>query len=117
MSFRDMQVNESSDNPCWKAIGYNVPELDEPREDGKGAAPSPPSTKRPLDDGVVETRALNNTTLMRSLVDKGLAVEPDAWDVQYHTVQCDAEDNCSAEDNATPTPTSSAPGAAAAWPP
>ncbi|TKV93402.1 hypothetical protein SEVIR_9G223600v4 [Setaria viridis] len=71
-------VNENSDNPCWKAIGYSVPDMEEPRE-----APSP----RSLDNGVVETKALNDTTLLRSLVDKGLVVRTDAS--TYHTVQCD----------------------------
>ncbi|TVU28538.1 hypothetical protein EJB05_20059, partial [Eragrostis curvula] len=78
-------VNESSDNPCWKAIGYSVPELDEPRENGTEARPSP----RPLDDGIVETRGLNDTSLIRSLADKGLAVKHDASST-HHTVRCDA---------------------------
>jgi long-chain-alcohol oxidase len=55
-----MQVNENSDNnPCWNAISYSIPEVDVPREEGTEARPSP----RPLDDGVVETRELNDTTL------------------------------------------------------
>ncbi|TVU30394.1 hypothetical protein EJB05_22011, partial [Eragrostis curvula] len=79
-------VNENSDNPCWKAIGYSVPELDEPRENGTEASrPSP----RPLDNGIVETRGLNDTTLLRSLTDKGLAVKQDASSA-HHTVRCDA---------------------------
>ncbi|CAN6299106.1 unnamed protein product [Urochloa humidicola] len=76
-------VNEKSDNPCWKGIGYSVPELQEQRDDQTKAAPSP----RPLDNGVVETKALNDTTLLRSLMGKGLVAKPDAR--AYHTVQCD----------------------------
>jgi long-chain-alcohol oxidase len=80
-----MQVNENSENPYWKAIGYNV---EEPREDQMEAAPSPPSS-RPLDVGVVETRLRNNNALLRSLERRGVTVKPAASDA-YHTVQCDA---------------------------
>ncbi|CAN6293257.1 unnamed protein product [Urochloa humidicola] len=76
-------VNEKSDNPSWKAIGYSVPELREQRKDQTKPAPWP----RPLDNGVVEIKALNDTTLLRSLTGKGLAVKPDAS--TYHVVQCD----------------------------
>ncbi|WVZ59290.1 hypothetical protein U9M48_009451 [Paspalum notatum var. saurae] len=80
-------VNENSDNPCWKAMGYSVPDMEQPREDQSEAAPSP---RRPLDDGVVETKALNDdATLLRSLTNKGLVVEPDAPSSAYHTVHCD----------------------------
>jgi long-chain-alcohol oxidase len=81
-----VQVNENSDNnPCWNAIGYSIPEVDVPREEGTEARPLP----RPLDDGVVETRELNDTTLLRSLEDKGLSVTQDASNAR-HTVRCDA---------------------------
>ena len=55
-----MQVNENSENPYWKAIGYSV---HEPREDASRteATPSPP---RPLDVGMVETRLLNDNALL-----------------------------------------------------
>nr|CAB3499396.1 unnamed protein product [Digitaria exilis] len=80
-------VNEDSDNPSWKAIGYNVPNMEvEPREDDQ-TEPAPPSP-RPLENGVVETKYLDDTTLLRPLMDKGLVVKPDASD-HYHTVQCD----------------------------
>ncbi|XP_062201000.1 long-chain-alcohol oxidase FAO1-like isoform X2 [Phragmites australis] len=76
-------VNENSENPHWKAIGYSV---EEPRGDQTDATP-PPS--RLLDVGVVETRLLNDNVLLRSLVGRGLTVKPAASDA-YHTVQCDA---------------------------
>ncbi|CAN6323760.1 unnamed protein product [Urochloa humidicola] len=76
-------VNEKSDNPSWKAIGYSIPDMEERSEDQTEAAPSP----RPLDNGVVETKALNDATLPRSLTAKGLVVKPDAS--AYHTVHCD----------------------------
>ncbi|KAF6994590.1 hypothetical protein CFC21_011252 [Triticum aestivum] len=72
-------VDENSENPHWKAIGYSVEEWQ--RDPAEAPAPS-----RPLDNGVVETRALNDTTLLRSLADRGLPVKPGA----QHTVECDA---------------------------
>ncbi|XP_062204849.1 long-chain-alcohol oxidase FAO2-like [Phragmites australis] len=77
-------VNENSENPYWKAIGYSV---DEPQEDQTESTPSP---SRPLDVGVVETRLLNDNALLRSLVGRGLTVKPGASDARHHTVQCDA---------------------------
>ncbi|CAD6205327.1 unnamed protein product [Miscanthus lutarioriparius] len=79
-------INENSDdNPSWKAIGYSVPHVEETREDQTEAAPSP----RPLHNGIVETKALDDTALRTSLMDKGLEVKPDAPASAYHTVQCD----------------------------
>ncbi|RLN42522.1 long-chain-alcohol oxidase FAO1-like [Panicum miliaceum] len=80
-------VNEDSDNPSWKAIGYSVPDIDRPQEDRtEAAAPSP--SPRPLDSGVVEARSLNDATLLRSLTDKGLEVKVDVSGA-HHTVRCD----------------------------
>ncbi|XP_040384343.1 long-chain-alcohol oxidase FAO1-like [Oryza brachyantha] len=82
-------VNENSENPYWKAIGYRV---EEPRKDRTESTPTPSESppSRPLDKGVVETRALTDTTLLRSLATKGLAVKPGASSDAHHTVQCDA---------------------------
>ncbi|CAL4925426.1 unnamed protein product [Urochloa decumbens] len=83
-------VNENSDNPSWKAIGYSVPDADRPREEDHRttvAAPSP-SSPRPLDSGVVETRSMDDATLLRSLTDKGLTVKADVSGA-HHVVQCD----------------------------
>ncbi|CAD6212871.1 unnamed protein product [Miscanthus lutarioriparius] len=80
-------VNDDRDNPSWKAIGYSVPEpdVDRPREEGRTeVAPSP----RPLDSGIVETRSLNDATLLRSLTERGLAVKADV-SAAHHTVRCD----------------------------
>ncbi|CAL4933616.1 unnamed protein product [Urochloa decumbens] len=77
-------VNENSENPYWKAIGYSV---QEPREDQTEAA-TPPS--RPLDVGVAETRLLDDNALLRSLVGRGLTVKPAASEPNHHVVQCDA---------------------------
>ncbi|XP_040384450.1 long-chain-alcohol oxidase FAO2-like isoform X2 [Oryza brachyantha] len=76
-------LDEKSNNPTWKAIGYSVQ-----RRERAPATPSPSPSRRPLDDGVVETRRLDDNTLLRSLVEKGLAVKTSA--AAHHTVQCDA---------------------------
>ncbi|PAN46914.1 hypothetical protein PAHAL_9G224200 [Panicum hallii] len=77
-------VNENSENPYWKAIGYSV------HEQREGQAEAAPSPSRPLDVGVVETRLLNDNALLRSLVGRGLTVKPAASDADHHVVQCDA---------------------------
>jgi long-chain-alcohol oxidase len=59
--------------------------VEETREDQTEAAPSP----RPLDNGIVETKALDDTALLTSLMDRGLEVKPDAPANAYHTVRCD----------------------------
>ncbi|KAF8723077.1 hypothetical protein HU200_022227 [Digitaria exilis] len=81
-----MMVNEGSDNPSWKSIGYSVPDVDRPREDLTEAAASP--SPRPLDSGVVEMRSLNDATLLRALMDKGLATKTYVSGA-HHTVRCD----------------------------
>ncbi|CAN6304880.1 unnamed protein product [Urochloa humidicola] len=80
-------INENSDNPSWKAIGYSVPDGDGPPEDRTTVATPSPSP-RPLDSGVVETRSLDDATLLRSLADRGLAVKADV-SATHHVVQCD----------------------------
>uniref|UniRef100_A0A804LYQ9 Long-chain-alcohol oxidase n=1 Tax=Zea mays TaxID=4577 RepID=A0A804LYQ9_MAIZE len=88
------EVNENSDNPSWKAIGYSVPvpaaaaDVDRlrPRELGPAEAEAP--SPRPLDSGVVETRSLNDATLLKSLTERGVAVKAGVSGA-HHTVQCD----------------------------
>ncbi|CAN6287992.1 unnamed protein product [Urochloa humidicola] len=83
-------INENSDNPSWKAIGYSVPDADRPgEEDRTTVAALSPSSPRPLDSGVVETRSLDDATLLTSLADKGLAVKADVSGAHHHVVQCD----------------------------
>lgn len=65
-------IDESSENPHWRAIGYSPP-IDEPPAEEHTEA-----TKRPLDDGVVETINLTDASLPSSLAEKGLAVTDDA---------------------------------------
>ncbi|KAM0930648.1 hypothetical protein ACQ4PT_000842 [Festuca glaucescens] len=79
-------VTENSENPCWKAIGYSVPDVEEQRRKHRREA----STRRSLDKGVVQTRELDDAALLRSLADKGLAVKPVASrSHSHHTVECD----------------------------
>ncbi|EEE57396.1 hypothetical protein OsJ_07570 [Oryza sativa Japonica Group] len=65
-------IDESSENPHWRAIGYSPPTDEPPAEEHTEA------TKRPLDDGVVETINLTDASLPSSLAEKGLAVTDDA---------------------------------------
>ncbi|KAF6983417.1 hypothetical protein CFC21_001606 [Triticum aestivum] len=78
------KLNENSENPCLKAIGFSLPNVEEQRKKHPAEAAAP----RPLDNGVVETRELDDATLLRSLADKGVAVKP-ATSGDYHAVECD----------------------------
>ncbi|KAM0863624.1 hypothetical protein ACQ4PT_044468 [Festuca glaucescens] len=68
-------TDENSENPHWRAIGYSPPTdgdaCTEEEEQSK-------STKRPLDDGVIETIHHTDASLAASLAEKGLAVADDA---------------------------------------
>uniref|UniRef100_A0A452YE64 Long-chain-alcohol oxidase n=1 Tax=Aegilops tauschii subsp. strangulata TaxID=200361 RepID=A0A452YE64_AEGTS len=77
-------VVENSENPCWKATGFSVPNVKEQRK----KHPTEATTLRPLDSGVVETRELDDAALLTSLAEKGLAVKP-ATSGDYHAVECD----------------------------
>ncbi|XP_052169028.1 long-chain-alcohol oxidase FAO1-like [Oryza glaberrima] len=79
------KLDEKSRNPSWKAIGYAAPAAAAAAvEQRRPASPS----RRPLEDGVVETRRMDDNALLRSLVEKGLAVKTGT--AAHHTVQCDA---------------------------
>ncbi|XP_040383908.1 long-chain-alcohol oxidase FAO1-like [Oryza brachyantha] len=82
-------MDENSENPCWNAIGYSVPAAEEePPKEPAEEAPAPAPAARPLDNGVVETKQLDDNTLLRSLAEKGLAVKTSASNA-HHTVLCD----------------------------
>uniref|UniRef100_M8BV50 Glucose-methanol-choline oxidoreductase C-terminal domain-containing protein n=1 Tax=Aegilops tauschii TaxID=37682 RepID=M8BV50_AEGTA len=65
-------TDENSENPHWRAIGYS-PATDEAPEQEEQA-----NTKRPLDDGVVETIHHTDASLPIRLAEKGLAGTEDA---------------------------------------
>lgn len=60
-----LQTDENSKNPSWEAIGYHV-------ETKENSTKTP--KERPLEKGIIETTKENDTTLIESLVNKGLEV-------------------------------------------
>ncbi|CAN1270322.1 Long-chain-alcohol oxidase FAO2 [Linum perenne] len=75
------RVDEAMKNPAWEAIGYEV----DKRRSQKG--------ERPLQKGIVETRIHEDeTTLVQSLVEKGLQVIDDDDDQRHNImrIKCDA---------------------------
>ncbi|CAM0945192.1 unnamed protein product [Alopecurus aequalis] len=66
-------TDENSENPHWRAMGYSPP-TDEACTDEEQTK----STKRPLDDGVVETIHHTDASLPACLAEKGLTVTEDA---------------------------------------
>ncbi|KAJ4955942.1 hypothetical protein NE237_012725 [Protea cynaroides] len=73
------QTDETSKNPAWDAIGYHQ-ETDEK---------SPRTQKgRPLEKGIVETTHEADTTLVKSLTEKGLKVTEDPQQNHYN-IECD----------------------------
>ncbi|GFP83381.1 long-chain-alcohol oxidase fao1 [Phtheirospermum japonicum] len=71
------QVGEDSKNPAWKAIGYEIDTVEN--------SPNAPK-ERPLDKGIVETAHETESTLVNSLIKKGLKVTEN--DHRY-TIECD----------------------------
>lgn len=67
--FNLIQTDEKSQNPAWKAVGYNV---DSTREKLTKVP-----KERPLDNGIVEIMHQNDSTLVQSLIQKGLEVTDD----------------------------------------
>ncbi|KAL5561959.1 hypothetical protein UlMin_031706 [Ulmus minor] len=74
------RVDENLQNPAWEAIGYEV-------ETRKKL--TKPNKKRPLDKGVIETIYENDSTLLQSLINKGLEVTEDPNNNTYK-IKCDA---------------------------
>lgn len=72
-------TDEKSKNPAWEAIGYCVEQnkcLTKPR---KG---------RPLDKGIIETEKESDSTLIKSLIQKGLEVTEDI-NTNTYNIKCD----------------------------
>ncbi|KAG0491730.1 hypothetical protein HPP92_004773 [Vanilla planifolia] len=73
-------TGEDSENPSWKAIGYNKHLIEEPKDLPMG---------RPLDKGIIETDQLNDSSLLSALIEKGLEVTADPLENLY-SIECDA---------------------------
>ncbi|CAM0943609.1 unnamed protein product [Alopecurus aequalis] len=76
-------TGENSENPHWRAIGYS-PRTDEAWTEEE----QPKSTKRPLDDGLVETIHHTDASLPAYLAEKGLSRTEDAAR-NVCSVECD----------------------------
>uniref|UniRef100_A0ACD5ZGN6 Uncharacterized protein n=1 Tax=Avena sativa TaxID=4498 RepID=A0ACD5ZGN6_AVESA len=73
--FYSWQTDDNSENPHWRAIGYSPPTDD---DDDSTEEEQPKPTKRPLDDGVVETIHHTDASLAAALAEKGLTVADDS---------------------------------------
>lgn len=74
-----MQCDENGENPAWEAIGYEV--------DTDGNTSNIPQ-ERPLEKGIVEAMNENNSSLPKSLSQKGLEIDIDARN-NILKVKCD----------------------------
>ncbi|XVE72893.1 hypothetical protein DITRI_Ditri11bG0074600 [Diplodiscus trichospermus] len=72
-------TNEKSENPAWKAIGYNVDNRQK-KADPQG---------RPLQKGIIETMHEDDSTFVQSLTEKGLEVMEDPEHNNVHRIKCD----------------------------
>ncbi|XP_015088330.1 long-chain-alcohol oxidase FAO1 [Solanum pennellii] len=73
------QVGEDSKNPAWDDIGYQVD-----NEENSSETPD----DRPLQKGIIETIYETESSIVKSLVEKGLKVTEDTTNNMYK-VQCD----------------------------
>ncbi|OMO58799.1 hypothetical protein COLO4_34372 [Corchorus olitorius] len=71
-------TDENSENPAWKAIGYEVDKRQ------KKAYPQ----GRPLEKGIIETMHEDDSTFIQSLTEKGLEVMEDP-DNNAYKIKCD----------------------------
>ncbi|CAH9131048.1 unnamed protein product, partial [Cuscuta epithymum] len=76
------RVGEDSKNPAWEAMGYQVDNYAENLSQKKS------EEERPLQMGIVETENENESTLVNSLLQKGLKATKDP--IQNHiNIECD----------------------------
>ncbi|EPS58840.1 hypothetical protein M569_15969, partial [Genlisea aurea] len=75
------RVDENSQNPAWKAIGYEV--------DDPGRRCKKSDGRRPLERGIVEGRLETESSFVDSLAEKGLTATPSERENAYR-VECDA---------------------------
>ncbi|CAN4091091.1 unnamed protein product [Withania somnifera] len=74
-----LSVGEDSKNPAWDDMGYQVDDEENPSET---------PDDRPLEKGIVETIYETESSIVKSLVQKGLKVTEDTKNNMYK-VQCD----------------------------
>ncbi|KAK4482351.1 hypothetical protein RD792_009504 [Penstemon davidsonii] len=72
-------TDENSSNPSWEAIGYKV-EVTE--------TSTKTETKRPLEKGIIEIMNKSESSLKKSLIEKGINVIDDSDDNMYN-IKCD----------------------------
>ncbi|XP_042514264.1 long-chain-alcohol oxidase FAO2 [Macadamia integrifolia] len=73
------RTDEKSKNPAWDAMGYHLETQENSRRTQRG---------RPLEKGIVETKQETDSTLIRSLTEKGLKVTEDPQQNLYN-IECD----------------------------
>uniref|UniRef100_A0A5B7BJZ1 Long-chain-alcohol oxidase n=1 Tax=Davidia involucrata TaxID=16924 RepID=A0A5B7BJZ1_DAVIN len=73
------RTDENSTNPAWEAIGYQVDTTENLTK---------PQKERPLEKGIIETRNENDSTLVQSLIQKGLEVTEDQ-NYNIYKIKCD----------------------------
>ncbi|KAM7253749.1 hypothetical protein ACFE04_031431 [Oxalis oulophora] len=73
------RTDENLENPTWKAMGY--------KRDTRER--KTPPTDRPLEKGIVESSQESNSTILQSLIQKGLDVIEDPQQGVYN-IKCDA---------------------------
>ncbi|KAM0949323.1 putative long-chain-alcohol oxidase [Dioscorea sansibarensis] len=75
-------TNEHSENPSWKAIGYNLPAT------SKKTSKTQERRERPLEKGIIESVNQTNSSLFESLIEKGLKVTENSSENLYR-IECD----------------------------
>ncbi|KAJ3680039.1 hypothetical protein LUZ60_016317 [Juncus effusus] len=72
-------TDEKSQNPTWKAIGYNLP---------TNPNPNPNPKTRPLEKGIIETLTHDNISLPKTLLQKGTIINSKK-SKSFLSIQCD----------------------------
>ncbi|GFP82934.1 long-chain-alcohol oxidase fao2 [Phtheirospermum japonicum] len=74
------EADENSNNPAWKAIGYQVEPI---KKHAK------PKKERPLEKGIIEIMNKNDSSLKDSLTQKGIHITGDPDDENVYKIKCD----------------------------
>nr|GMD80320.1 long-chain-alcohol oxidase FAO1 [Ipomoea batatas] len=81
-----IQVGVDKKNPVWDAVGYRVDDGDDDENSTKKSAEE--KAERPLEKGIVETRNESESSVINSLVKKGLKAREDPVKNQIK-IECD----------------------------